>query len=221
MYQLFSSVIMKKYLPLAIVLAMASQACINFRTEYPKIKYYSLQQLPFTFRSIASLDVLIAFKDFRVPAELETNSLITKWKDGNLQKYYYFRWSSDYSEMISDFLITRFNLSGGFSKPVVYASSMVIPDYYLDCQVIDFSAYSDDEDTEGNFVQVSLHISLNQRLPMSVKNNIILSKLYTQKVERENKFAESIPPAFSKALSLLVDKIILDVQSIIAQEKKE
>lgn len=212
---------MRKYLPLAIVLVVALQTCINFRTEYPEIKYYSLQQLPFTFRNIASLDVLIAFKDFRVPSELETNSLIAKWKDGRVQKYYYFRWSSDYLEMISDFIITRFNTSGGFSKPVVYASSMVIPDYYFDCQVIDFSAYSNDEDAKGSFVQVSLHISLEQRLPMSVKNNIVLSKLYTQKVERENEFAESIPPAFSKALSLLVDKIILDVQSTIAQEKKE
>lgn len=221
MYYLFTSVIMRKYLPLAIVLAASLQSCVNFRTEYPKIQYYSLQQLPFTFRSIASMDVLIAFKDFRVPAELETNSLMTKWKDGRVQKYYYFRWSSDYSEMISDFIFARFNLSGGFSKPVVYTSSMVIPDYYLDCQVVDFSAYSDDEDAKSNFVQVSLHISLTQRVPMSVENNIVLSKLYTQKVERENKFAESIPPAFSKALSLLVDKIILDVQSSIAQEKKE
>jgi ABC-type uncharacterized transport system auxiliary subunit len=212
---------MRKCLLLAIVLVVALQACINFRTEYPKIQYYSLEQLPFTFRSIASLNVLIAFKDFRVPAELETNSLMTKWKDGRVQKYYYFRWSSDYSEMISDFLVKRFNLSGGFSKPVVYASSMVIPDYYLDCQVIDFSAYSDDEDAKGNFVQVSLHISLEQRLPMSVGNNIVLSRLYTQKIERGNKFAESIPPAFSKALSLIVDKIILDVQSTIAQEGKE
>lgn len=197
------------------------QSCINFRTDYPKIKYYSLQQLPFTFRSIASLDALIAFKDFRIPSELETNSIVAKWKDGRVQKYYYFRWSSDYLEMISDFIFARFNLSGGFSKPIVYASSMVLPDYFFDCQVIDFSAYSDNDDAKGNFVQVSLHISLTQRLPMSTGNNIVLSKLYTQKVERENEFAESIPPAFSKALSLVVDKIILDVQSAIAQEAKE
>ncbi len=206
---------------MAITFVLILQGCINFKSEYPKIKYYTLQQMPFSFRNIASLDVLIAFRDFSVPAELETNSILTKWGDGNVQKYYYFRWSSDYLEMISDFIFTRFNLSNGFSKPIVNSSSMLLPDYFFDCQIIDFSAYSDNEETKGNYVQVSLHISLTRRLSISSKTNIVLSRLYTQKVERENEFAESIPPAFSKALSLVVDKIIMDVQSVVSQEKNE
>ncbi len=211
----FSGQYMSRFVLVVLLLGFLS-GCFNIRTKYFETKYYSLQQEEFSFRNIATVDASIFLVELKVPSLLDGNSMFQILKDGSVKKYFYHRWISEYEEMISDFIISRINLSKAFSEPVRKDVSLLVDsDYFLSGQVIDFSAYSDD--SKNNYVNVAIQFSLIKKV--GAVRQIIFLKNYTQRINRQSSAVETIPPAFSKALSLIVDSLILDIQGVIAEEK--
>ncbi|MGQ9819746.1 MAG: ABC-type transport auxiliary lipoprotein family protein [Candidatus Kapaibacteriales bacterium] len=193
------------------------QSCFSFKSVYPPIKYYYLQQEPFSFKSIAKIDVVLALEDFEFPYDiLSTNQLQTKLPNNTVKRYFYHRWVESPNRLIMDFIIQRFNSVGAFFG-VVKLSSSIFPNFILKGQVLDFSAYSGNEKSEDNYVSISIRVWVVKLSSISDQNRIVFDNKYETKQPRLNSQIESIAPAFSKALSVLVDKMIFDIQSALVE----
>lgn len=195
------------------------QSCFSFKSEYPEIKFYYLTQEPFSFRTIAKMDIGIVCNDFDFPYEvISTNQLQIKFSGNYIKKYYYHRWAVTPDRMIMDFIVQRLNLSNSFVGGVTKISAMNYPQYILNGQVLDFSAYNLAEKSEENYVNISIRIWVVKLEPSSSDKKIIFENTYMFKQARTNSSIGSIPPAFSKALSNLVDKMIFDLQSSLVED---
>ncbi len=210
---------MKRKFHPEILIVLFFFGCFSIRSPYIPTKYYSLNQMPFSFKNIAELETFVIFKDFSVPEELVDNRLMVWFEDGSVQKYNYHRFTADYGQLINDFILTRMNLSKAFKYGISVSSSTIVPDYIIEGKVLEFRSFGDKENKLRNWVNVSIQVTLLKYVPISNQNKVVLSKVYSQKVERQSKEPSKIPSAFSIALSTIVDKMIFDLQRAITGEE--
>ena len=98
---------------------------------------------------------------------------------------------------------------------------MIIPDYIMEGQVIDMVAYNGEEDDKkANYVYISLRISLLKKVPLSTDKTILLNKIFTVKAPRKNNSVGTIAPAFSRAVSQISDKMLIEIQDAIIKDRK-
>jgi ABC-type uncharacterized transport system auxiliary subunit len=194
-------------------------SCFSIRTEYPRVEYYRLEQEQVSVKNIGKMPVTLMVKDFIPASELETSHLMALWDENRLQRYNYHLWNTDLASMLTDFIIKRYNTTGAFTGGVVKSSASISPDFIMECHLIDMMAYNFEKSGENkNYVFVSIQVNVFRRTPLDAKNNIILSQVYSQKVTRADNLVKTIVPAFSTAVSLMTDKMLIDVQAAIAKE---
>lgn len=111
-----------------------------------------------------------------------------------------------------DFLIQRFSSAHAFVG-VVKLSSSTLLDFIFKGQVLDFSANSTREKSNDNYVSISIWIWIVKLSSIFDENKVVFDNKYTIRQPRLNSQTESIPPAFSEALSILVDKMLFDLQT--------
>ncbi|MFC2129919.1 hypothetical protein ACFLSQ_00645 [Bacteroidota bacterium] len=198
-------------------------SCISLRVEYPEIHYYRLSHHEGTFQNIGlgTIDGTLQIRNFSVSDEVDTDHFLAIWGDTKVQRYYYHRWIANCADLITNFMLTRYNDLRVFTGGVVKPGSVIIPDYIMDGQVIDMVAYNgEDDDKKANYVYISLRISLLKKVPLSTDKTILLNKIFTVKTARKNNSVETIAPAFSKAVSQISDKMLIEIQDAIIKDRK-
>lgn len=202
----------------AIVLLILS-GCINIRTEYPTINYYRLNQEPLNISNLEKVSGALLIRHFSSSIDLETERLLAVWNDNRLQRYYYHRWNADCSALVTDYILERYNKLDAFTNGVVKESSFIIPDYILEGQIVEFLAYNHRNNLpDSNYVVVTVHASLLKKEEMIIENRLILNKTYTETVSRARNNVETIPPAFSKAVAIISDRLLTDISETINQK---
>jgi ABC-type uncharacterized transport system auxiliary subunit len=200
-------------LPLVL---LALSGCISLKSDYPEINYYRLNQEPGSFTNIGTLNGTLEIRNFTTSREYDTEHLLAVWEDTKLQKYYYHRWVTPCPELLTDFFVNRFIQLNVFTGGTVKSNTILVPDFIMEGQIIEMLAHNSKKDDAGsNYVLISVQINIVQREPLKSEKNIILNKLYTISFPRPNSEVTNIPPAFSKALSQLVDKLMVDVYEVL------
>ncbi|MFN3270696.1 hypothetical protein D9V84_01315 [Bacteroidetes/Chlorobi group bacterium Naka2016] len=210
-----------KRLLLTITLSVALSGCFSIRTPFIPTNYYYLNQEPLSFKNIAQIETFLVIRDFAVPEELFDNRLMIWFDDGTVQKFNYHRFNSDYADIINNFIFSRMNLSKAFKFGVASFNSAIVPNFILEGKVLEFKALAEKKDKKKNWVQVSIQINLIKYEPISTNKPVVLSQIYSQRIDFEEREYTRIAKSFSKALSLIVDKMILDIQSAIAHYSEE
>lgn len=197
-------------------------SCINLREEYPEIHYYRLNQTDGKIQNIGTgtIEGTLQIRDFSVSDEIDTDNFLAVSGGTSIQKYFYHRWISNCSELVTNFILTRYNNLGVFTKGAVKPGSMILPDYILEGQVIDMMAHNNEgEEKNINYVYISLRISLLKKVPLNTDKAIILNKIFTVKSPRINNSVESIATAFSNAVSQISDQMLLEIQEAIVKDR--
>jgi ABC-type uncharacterized transport system auxiliary subunit len=210
---------MKKHL-LLLLFGVLLAGCFSLRTPFIPINYYYLQQENFSFKSIAQIEAFVVYKDFSVPDELYDNRLMIWYDDGTVQKLNYHRFAADYHEILNNFIFSRFNLSNAFKYGIATLGSSIVPDYIIEGKILGFKAIAKKNDKKQNWVIVEIQVSLIKYKPLSSQNTIVFSKTYSQRIEVNERDNSKFVQSFSHALSLTVDKMILDIQSAIAHDNE-
>jgi ABC-type uncharacterized transport system auxiliary subunit len=195
--------------------------CISIKSEYPAIEYYRLSQEPPSVKNLGKIPDIILLRDISVSEENDQTSLVAIWDSTNIQKYFYHRWISDPSGLLTDFFITRFDNSAGFSSGIVKTGTSVVPDYVLEGRLLELNAYSSKKSNGKNYVSVSMQFDLQSKIPLSLEKNVIFNQTYNMKIPRTDNSAASVAPAVSKAVSQIADKLMLDVQMSIAKRESK
>ncbi|MCO5250864.1 MAG: hypothetical protein M9949_05510 [Candidatus Kapabacteria bacterium] len=204
---------------LGLIVAMLS-GCLNFKKEYPEIKYYGLTQDKMLIDSLPSRDVALLLRNVEVPETYAVRSIIANVDNKNIQRYFYYRWINDFSYLATDFLELRLIGYKLFGKGVVRNSSITLPDYYLESRVIEMDIRNSTA-TSDNFVAMSINFNFFKRTETTEGNKLLFSQTYSHMVKRPNNYAESIPPAVSKALSVISDFVVAEMTKTMESEAVE
>lgn len=202
-----------------ILLAVTLSSCINLKEPYPKISYYKLIPEKSSVENIGTLDKTLMIRDFTASSEIETTHLLTLWDNEYIQRYFYHRWITDTPNMVADFINSIFSKNEFFKNGVVTSSSMAIPDYVMEGDILDMMAYSThDGEPNQNYVYVAIEITLIKRTKVMEENAILMNEVYPFKTIRKNNSVKTIPDAFSRAWSQVADQILVDVYNAIKKD---
>jgi ABC-type uncharacterized transport system auxiliary subunit len=190
--------------------------CINLKDEYPKINYYTLKHEPTSLSNMALKNVSLVVRDLNLNEAYSGVQLLANWEKNRVQKYFYHRWINDFSQIATDFLITRLTRMNIFKGGVSNSTTSIIPDYILEGKITELSAQNSEVDVKGNcFVNMEVSVTFFRRNQKGVPIEQIFSKIYSVKSQRMNNDAETIPEAFSKSYSMICDQIIVDVNNAV------
>jgi ABC-type uncharacterized transport system auxiliary subunit len=196
--------------------------CISIKSDYPEINLYRLTQETKTNNSPGSVKGTLQVRSFSSSEQLYTDNIIAIWDGERIQHYFYHRWVSAPADLVTDFLIGRMSDANIFGGGVVKPSSLIIPDYILEGNLLDMIAYNTkDKEPDSNYVSVSLEINLIKREPLTTTKNILLNKVYNRTIPRQNNEVKSIPPAFSNAMSQIADRIITDIYDAVNKQQSQ
>lgn len=195
--------------------------CVNVKSDFPSIEYYRLKQIDNPNFNLGTINGLFQIRDFTISDELETGYLMALTDDTRIRRYYYHRWIGNCSEMITDFFVTRYNKMNAFSEGVVKSSSILLPIYIMEGQVLDMIARNTETAVEGgNYVSLSIKFNVIKVEPMNVEKPVILSKVYNTKIPRRDNSVTTIPIAYSQAFSEIADLALSDIHKAINSDKK-
>ena len=163
---------------------------------------------------MALKNVSLVVRDLSLNEAYSGVQLIANWEKNRVQKYFYHRWINDFSQIATDFLITRFERMNIFKGGVSNSTTSIIPDYILEGNITELYAQNSEIDVKGNcYVNMEVSVTFFRRNQNGSPIEQVFSKIYSQKTQRLNKNAESIPEAFSKSYSMICDQIIVDVNN--------
>lgn len=197
--------------------------CINIKSDYPQIQYYRLNQEPTKLKNIGKIEGSLQVRAITIGEEFKYDNLLALWDSSYIQMYYYHRWIANPDALVTDFIINRLNNLNVFKNGVLNSSMIAVPDYILEGQILDWTVNSSNKEIGGqyaNSVSFSIRINIVKRDSLgSIRNNII-NKVYSIRIPRPNTSVQSIAPAFSAAVSLATDMIIMDIQTAIATDQQ-
>lgn len=216
----FNKLMLILIIPLILV---SVNSCINIKSDYPQIQYYRLNQEPTKLKNIGKIEGSLQVRAITISEEFKYDNLLALWDSSYIQMYYYHRWIANPDALVTDFIINRLNNLNVFKNGVLNSSSIAVPDYILEGQIIDWTVYSSNKGISGqytNSVSFAIRINIVKRDSLgSIRNNII-NKVYSIRIPRPNTNVQSIAPAFSSAVSSVTDMIIMDIQTAIATDQQ-
>ncbi len=204
----------------ALILAIACAGCVNLKDDYPEIAYYGLRQAPSNLARIDTVPGTLQIRDFSIASEYDTEHIIAMLDNGKLHRYYYHRWLTGFADMATDFFVKRFSARNAFAGGVVKSASVTPPDYILEGQVLEMHTRNSElKDPGKSYVNLSIKINLIRRASDKVETTVLLSKVYEQKENRLSGDVSTVAEAYSKAVSIIADQVLVDVQKSILKEK--
>jgi len=188
-------------------------SCINLKDEYPKFHYYRFTQFPgqSSEMSFGTLKGSLQIRDFTISEEIDNENLSAIYNKINVKKYFYHRWISNISDMVTEFIINRYSKLNIFEGGVIKSSSLIIPDYILEGQILDMGFYVNDDKDKNNYVDLSMRITLLKRSNINTENSVILNKIFSVKYPVEDDDVEVIPIAYSRALAQITDQMLIEI----------
>ncbi len=209
---------MKKNYIVSVIIVLFLSGCINLKDEYPEISYYQLSDLPSTISEIKQIKGALHIRNFSINSECDTKHLLANWDGIRVQKYYYHRWINDISDMTTDYIFNRIAKLKVFSEGPIRSTSVIIPEFILEGQIINLNVNNTENPEKGkNNVEIEMKINLIIKNQDKPGEKTIFTELYSETVIRQNNFASSIAPACSRGLSLISDKISVDISNAITK----
>lgn len=198
---------MKHLVSILILIFLSS--CIRIKDKFPEIDYYTLRDMPTETGVGAKVKGSLLVRDVTLSQAYDTQYMYDNLPDGSIEKYHYHQWIGLPSTLISDFFYNRFNSYEAFSGGVIKDDSKLTPDYILELSVTKFDAV---KAKNGGKVNVSITALLFKRESDRPNKTVIFNESYSLEINREDATAKSISKAFSKILSILSDKILVEIQ---------
>ncbi len=206
---------MKKIAFILILLGFILNSCIdlNLKDEYPEINYYHFNQSEQTLlNDIKPINAAILLRNFSISNEFDTKHILANWDGKRIQRYYYHRWVNDIPDMITDYVYHRLSKLKIFKFGPIKSSSLIVPDYILEAQIINFSVNNfEKSQVEKSNVELEIKVNVIKRIGNKDGDKVLYTEVYSEKVERESNLVGTIAPAFSKALSIVSDRMFLDM----------
>lgn len=206
-----------KKIILGLISALLLSSCIKLKEDYPSIDYYSLQLKPIQIEKLGQVEGALLIRNFNISSEYETDHILVTWDDNRVQRYYYHRWLTNFNNMATDFVTMHINQVDIFSEGAISGSSLVIPDFVMEGKIMEMITFNSAKGQ--SYVQLTVNARLMQRNIADNELAIKFNKIYTQRINRQNSQINNVAEAYSKALSLITQMIILDIGNSIEFEE--
>jgi len=192
---------------LILTLVFFLHSCINLREDYPKINYYELKSIDnkgFAY----DIDGIIQIRDVIVPPSLDNEFVFVNKEDGSVKKLYYNRWSESFNLQFDRLLLEKFNTADVFNGGVISQSSIIIPNYILEVELLQMQIF---DTPSENYIDFKAKISLLNYNSKSLQMELIFTKLYDIHKTRENSKISNIFSAINELSNDFINQIIQDI----------
>lgn len=198
------------YKSIFIILSLSLFSCIEFKSDYPETTYYKLSEEDINLET-PKFDGGILIKDISLPTWVNIDYL-TEYKENNIiERYYYHKWSNNLKSQVHNLIKNRLISQNNFSKGVVNFSSKNVAKYILEIDILDLVA--NDEDN-GNLAYIKSNIKVYSN-NNSVKEDLLLNKVYKFEIERSDDELNSIPLDYGILLAKLTDTFLNDMKKAV------
>lgn len=198
---------MKHFVSILILLVLSS--CIRIKDKFPEINYYKIKDMPSEIGVGAKVNGSLLVREVNISQAYDTRYMYQATSEGSIEKYHYHQWLDLPSTLISDFFYNRFNNYEAFSGGVIKDNSKLYPDYILELSITKFDAI---KAGDGGRVNVAITALLFKNANNKPNSEVVFSDSFSLEINREDGSAKSISNGFSKILSLLADKILVQIQ---------
>ncbi len=202
-----------------ILIILGTNSCINPKNEYPEIKYYNLSQVNTNKLDLYNINGSLLIRDIAVSSTLFGSQIMVNWDGKKIQRYFYHRWAEDFDLIAYDFFLLRISNSNLFKKGVVKNISSLLPDYLLDINILNLYVESRSNSDEINFVNAEVSVTLSKRGVTLKDNELIFTKIYNNRIVRNNNQVDNVAEFVSLTLSKITDNIIVDISNTVINQK--
>jgi len=192
---------------LILTLVFFLYSCINLREDYPKINYYelkSINHIDFAY----DIDGIIQIRNVIVPPSIDNEFVFIHQNDGATKKLYYNRWNENFDLQLHRILLEKFNTANVFNGGVISQSSIIIPNYILEVELLQLQIF---DTPDENYIDFKAKISLLNYNNKSLQMELTFTKIYEIHKTRENSKISNIFPAINELTNDFIDQIIQDV----------
>lgn len=205
---------MKRFFLFAFVVLGVS-GCFSLRSDYQPMAYYRLAQQPTSLEAVGHIPGTLYVRTFTANEEFENNHIVYVRNTAQVDYYTYHRWISEAPELVTDFIASRYMQAKVFPDGIVQAGSSLMPTYVLEGKILDMTA----NNGEPSSVVLKLQCTLIGIEPLETKHAVLWQQVYEQKVQRPNSYASSISEAYSDALSMIADQLLVDIARVVEQRQ--
>lgn len=200
---------------LSITLLTAVTACINIKSDLPKVTYYRLTQSELNSLKLkqASIDKSIFIKKFSISSELETTKFVVLEDNYTIRKYNYNLWASPLNQLFTEFFINRTSKYDIFKKGVLTSTNTTMPDIILEANVTECNIYNFRDEKHVYAVELSISCSLFMYDEAKGEYISLFAKTYKHSLARKDNTIETAVTAVSKLLADINDELLLDIDA--------
>ncbi len=193
--------------------SMAYFGCVSKQDREIQTKFYTFEYEPPSIQEKILLDVSIKIERFRSSSFYESNRIVFKEGSGRIDSYFYHRWWSRPSDLITYFLLRDMKNTGLFRAVLPFDTNMPfthIIEGYLE------EIYEKDNPDKW-YAVLNINITLVTAEEPDPAKKFLFQKHYRQKEPCESKTPMALAEAMSKAMSRVSESIILDIYDRISQ----
>lgn len=189
-----------------ILIFLSSCLKLNFKSDYQEVEYYSIKQQELNSSNAQKTDQNIMIRNFTISSEYDTEYLIEKDNNSQIELYHYHRWMDLPAPVVTDFVTERFIRSDKFNS-VLRTGSFVIPDLVMEGHINHINGIKEDRES---YAEASITINVLD----NKGKHLIFTKTYLRKTIREKGKAADLALGLSKVISEITDEIIVDVSKL-------
>lgn len=197
-----------------LLAALILNSCINFKSEYPEINYYTLEFKDEYFKEVKKIPVSMQIRDFSTSRSYNSTKLTVRNSESAVKRLYYHRWISDPNDLITDFLINTYSKYNVFTKGIFSSSAISVPDYMLEGHLIEMASY-DNEDDDNYVSKITVKITVIKRQFNAPEDKLVFNKTYEKVITRDNEEYENIPKSFNRLFSEFSVDLLNDLERVI------
>ena len=199
--------VIKKFLCYIVLLILIS-GCVNIKSKYIPPKIYTIQQQPINNSIQTKIDKSIFVKQFNVGAEFETNKIVV-FNGNNLHYYNYHLWALPFDELLTNYVINRFNIYNTFTRGVFSSIFSATPNYILECKINTFKISNSE-----NSIEVVLTMYLYKYSSENKDYQMFFSNNYSKKENVINFSLDEVSIILENIMSEITDNILKDIIGI-------
>lgn len=197
---------MSKIYILLLLISIAFSSCFSIKSDYPEIKYYTLNPGISVLTIPKQINKSISMRSFTLQSDLHPERISVKGVNSSINYLFRQRWGADIDKLLSDYIFESLSNENIFSKGVYKSSENIFSDYVLDCQIIDFSAYNDSKNDDFK-IKIELNLQVKE-YNNSSKDNSIASYRISKVIKRDDKKDDLIAKYLNETLNEIYKELI-------------
>jgi ABC-type uncharacterized transport system auxiliary subunit len=201
-----------KILLVLLVLVPLMNSCIDIKSDYPDIKYYSLNFYADSISSKKTIEGSLLIRGFAISNEYDTDYLLVN-TENKVKRFFYHRWFKNFNQIATDYTIKAFTEKKVFDGGVYTVSTYVSADYILEGYVMEVKNVFDKE-KDTNYTQLKIKFNMIKIESRTTEPLELFNEVFTSTVTMPDDRIKYVPKAVETAITDITNQLIKKIEDV-------